>query len=173
MGGPNKLMALFGDQPLIYRTVERATKSHASATIVITGHQADRIEAAIAGLDVKIVHNPDFADGLASSLKAGIAALPADIGGALIVLGDMPGIEVEDLDRMIDAFRQPAARPWSAPLMMAGAAIPYFCRARFFLPWRACRATPARGISWRLRGRMQSISRSVRAPLSTSTRATP
>lgn len=105
MGGPNKLMALFGDRPLIHRTVERATKSHASATVVITGHQADRIETALAGLDVEIVHNPDFANGLASSLKAGIAALPADIAGALIVLGDMPGIGAEDLDRMIDTFR--------------------------------------------------------------------
>lgn len=111
MGGPNKLMALFGDRPLIHRMVERAMKSHASATVVVTGHQAERIEAALGGLDVKIVHNPDFANGLASSLKAGIAALPADIAGALIVLGDMPGVAAEDLDRMIDAFRAAGGRP--------------------------------------------------------------
>ena len=41
---------------------------------------------------MKFVRNPDFATGLASSLKAGIAALPADVAGALIVLGDMPGV---------------------------------------------------------------------------------
>jgi len=105
MGGPNKLMALFGDQPLIRRAAERAIASHVAPTVVVTGHQAERVEAALAGLRVRIVRNPDFATGLASSLKAGIAALPADIDGALIVLGDMPGITTNDLERMVEAFR--------------------------------------------------------------------
>jgi len=110
MGGPNKLMALFDDQTLIRRTVERTLASHVASTMVVTGHQAERVEAAIAGLNAKTVHNPDFGTGLASSLKAGIAALPADIGGALIVLGDMPGITAGDLDRMIEAFRAAGGR---------------------------------------------------------------
>ncbi|MDH6229642.1 molybdenum cofactor cytidylyltransferase [Mesorhizobium soli] len=111
MGGPNKLMALFGDRPLIRLTVERALASNAATTVVVTGHQADRIEAALSGLAVKFVHNPDFATGLASSLKAGIAALPPDITGALIVLGDMPGITADDLNRMITAFKSGGGRP--------------------------------------------------------------
>ncbi len=110
MGGPNKLMALFDGQPLIRRTVERTVASRVASTVVVTGHQAERVEAAIAGLNAKMVRNPDFGTGLASSLKAGIAALPADIGGALIVLGDMPGITAESLDRMIEAFRAAGGR---------------------------------------------------------------
>ncbi|MEP9371371.1 molybdopterin-binding/glycosyltransferase family 2 protein [Mesorhizobium sp. KR1-2] len=111
MGGPNKLMALFGDRPLIRRTAERAVASHAAVTVVVTGHERERVEAVLAGLDVKFVHNPDYATGLSSSLKAGIAALPADIAGALIVLADMPGITTDDLDRMVDAFKAAGGRP--------------------------------------------------------------
>lgn len=111
MGGPNKLMALFGDQPLIRQTVERALAAHAAGTIVVTGHQAERIEDALSGLKVRFTHNPDFASGLSSSLKAGISALPADAAGALIVLGDMPGITTDDLNRVIDTFTADPSLP--------------------------------------------------------------
>jgi molybdenum cofactor cytidylyltransferase len=106
MGGPNKLMALFDGKPLVRRTAERALGSKASGTIVVTGHQRERVRAALPGLDVTFADNPDFADGLSTSLKAGIAYLPEDTAGAMIVLGDMPGIESDDLDRLIDAFRE-------------------------------------------------------------------
>ncbi|RWE47386.1 molybdopterin-binding/glycosyltransferase family 2 protein [Mesorhizobium sp.] len=106
MGGPNKLMALFDGQPLVRRTTERALASKASGTIVVTGHQRERVRAALSGLDVTFADNPDFADGLSTSLKAGIAYLPQDVAGALIVLGDMPGVASGDLDRLIDAFRK-------------------------------------------------------------------
>ncbi|GLQ80393.1 4-diphosphocytidyl-2C-methyl-D-erythritol kinase [Mesorhizobium huakuii] len=106
MGGPNKLMALFDGKPLVRRTAERALASKASGTIVVTGHQRERVRAALAGLDVTFADNPDFADGLSTSLKAGIAYLPEDSAGAMIVLGDMPGVVSGDLDRLIDAFRR-------------------------------------------------------------------
>ncbi len=104
MGGPNKLMALFDDIPLIRRTVMRALASKACGLVVVTGHQAGRVREALAGLDVAIADNADFALGLAGSLRTGIAALPDDADGALVVLGDMPGVRTRDMDRMIDAF---------------------------------------------------------------------
>ncbi|ESY92084.1 molybdopterin-binding/glycosyltransferase family 2 protein [Mesorhizobium sp. LNHC229A00] len=106
MGGPNKLMALFDGQPLVRRTAERALASKASGTIVVTGHQRERVRAALSGLDVTFADNPDFADGLSTSLKAGTAYLTEDAAGAMIVLGDMPGVASDDLDRLIDAFRR-------------------------------------------------------------------
>ncbi|TRC94890.1 4-diphosphocytidyl-2C-methyl-D-erythritol kinase [Mesorhizobium sp. WSM4306] len=106
MGGPNKLLALFDGKPLVRRTAERALGSKASATVVVTGHQRERVRQALAGLDVTFADNPDFAEGLSSSLKAGIAKVRADAVGAMIVLGDMPGISSADLDRLIDAFRR-------------------------------------------------------------------
>lgn len=105
MGGPNKLLALFEDKPLVRQTVERALASRAAGAVVVTGHQEERVRDALSGLGATTVRNADFASGLASSLKAGIAALPADAAGALILLGDMPGVDVSALDRLIAAFK--------------------------------------------------------------------
>ncbi len=110
MGGPNKLMALFDQKPLIRQSAERAIASRTAGTIVVTGHQADRIERTLAGLGTKLVHNADFASGLSSSLKTGIAALPDDAAGALVVLGDMPAVTAADLDHMVEAFRRSGAQ---------------------------------------------------------------
>jgi molybdenum cofactor cytidylyltransferase len=104
MGGPNKLMALFEGAPLVRRTAERALASRAAGTLVVTGHESERTRVALSGLDAPTVHNPAFATGLSSSLKAGIAALPDTAAGALILLGDMPGLTSADLDRLIGAF---------------------------------------------------------------------
>lgn len=104
MGGPNKLLALFGGQPLIRRTVERAASSNAAGIVVVAGHQADRVRAALFGLDVTVLDNQAYRTGLASSLKAGVATLPENAAGALIILGDMPDVSPADLDRLIAAF---------------------------------------------------------------------
>ncbi|MBZ9760790.1 molybdopterin-binding/glycosyltransferase family 2 protein [Mesorhizobium sp. CA8] len=110
MGGPNKLLALFDGEPLVRRTASRALGSKAAATIVVTGHQRERVRSALSGLGVTVADNPDFAAGLASSLKAGIAKVAPDAAGALIVLGDMPGVSSRDLDSLIDAFRSSGGR---------------------------------------------------------------
>ena len=104
MGGPNKLLADIGGRPLVRIITEAVLASRARPVVVVTGHQRDRVEAALAGLPVKFVHNPQFADGLGTSLKAGIAALPADADGAIVCLGDMPQVDAALIDRLIDAF---------------------------------------------------------------------
>ena len=78
MGGPNKLLAELGSKTLVRIVAEQALASKASDVIVVTGHQAAEVEKSLAGLKVKFVRNPDFAEGLASSVKAGIAAVPDD-----------------------------------------------------------------------------------------------
>lgn len=111
MGGANKLMALFADRPLIRQTVERVLDARPAGVVVVTGHQSERIEAALSGLDVRFAHNPDFASGLSSSLKVGLAALPVEAAGALVVLGDMPGVVTADFKRVIDAFSADSTSP--------------------------------------------------------------
>ncbi|MBL8576099.1 MAG: molybdopterin-binding/glycosyltransferase family 2 protein [Mesorhizobium sp.] len=106
MGGPNKLMAHFSGRPLIRQTVERAQASLVRGAVVVTGHQAERVNDALDGLDLEIVRNPDFASGLSSSLKAGIAALPPTSSGALILLGDMPAVSAADMNRLVSEFRK-------------------------------------------------------------------
>lgn len=110
MGGPNKLLALFEGKPLVRRVAERVLESSVAGLVAVTGHQRERIEAALAGLNLTLVHNPDFAEGLSTSLKAGVAALPAGASGALIVLGDMPETSPADFDRLADAFRKAEGR---------------------------------------------------------------
>jgi molybdenum cofactor cytidylyltransferase len=104
MGGPNKLLAEIGGKPLVRIVVDAVLASRARPVVVVTGHQRDKVEAALAGLPVKFVHNPHFADGLGTSLKAGIAALPVEADGAIVCLGDMPQVDAALIDRLIGAF---------------------------------------------------------------------
>jgi len=108
MGGPNKLLAMFDDVPLVRRSAERALASKAASLTIVIGHQGERVRDALAGLPVRFVDNPAYASGLAGSLKTGIATLPATAGGALVLLGDMPEIETRDIDRLIAAFESSA-----------------------------------------------------------------
>src|SRR5262249_5896018 len=104
MGGPNKLLAEIGGKPLVRIVTEQATASRAAPVIVVTGHERPQVEAALAGLRVRFAHNPDYAQGLSTSLKAGLAALPPDVDGAIVCLGDMPHVTAGLIDRMLDAF---------------------------------------------------------------------
>jgi molybdenum cofactor cytidylyltransferase len=105
MGGPNKLLARFGGEPLIRRMAARAIASKADTVVVVTGHRAGDISTALDGLGVEIVHNPAFAEGLATSLKAGLQTVPPEAGGALVLLADMPEITAAIIDKLIDTFR--------------------------------------------------------------------
>ncbi len=106
----SKLVAMLDGKPLVRHAAEAALASRARPVVVVTGHAREAVEAALAGLPLLFAHNADFASGLASSLKAGMAALPGDVAGALVLLGDMPRIEAPLLDRLIGAF---AARPFA------------------------------------------------------------
>jgi molybdenum cofactor cytidylyltransferase len=102
--GSNKLVAELDGEPIVRRTVRAVLASRARPVIVVTGHEADAVRGALAGLDVSFVHNPDFSEGMSTSLRVGIAAAGA-ADGALICLGDMPRLEAKHLDAVIDAYR--------------------------------------------------------------------
>jgi molybdenum cofactor cytidylyltransferase len=104
MGGPNKLTAEISGKPLVRIVAEEVLASRARPVVVVTGHERERVEAALAGLNVQRVHNPDFAAGLSTSLKAGLAALPPEVDGAIVCLGDMPQVRAGLIDSLIAAF---------------------------------------------------------------------
>jgi molybdenum cofactor cytidylyltransferase len=104
MGPDNKLLAEIDGKPMVVRAVEAALASQAETVIVITGHESDRVAAALAGLAVRCVHNPDYAQGLSTSLHRGLASLPAGTDGVVVALGDMPRVEAAAIDRLIAAF---------------------------------------------------------------------
>jgi molybdenum cofactor cytidylyltransferase len=104
MAPRNKLLEEIGGRPVVVRVAEIALASAARPIVVVTGFEAERIAAALRCLDLTCVHNPDFTAGLSTSLRAGLAALPAKSDGALILLGDMPFVEPRDLAALIAAF---------------------------------------------------------------------
>jgi len=112
--GSNKLMLPFKNKPLLRHVAEAVLKSQAEPVIVVTGHQRQEVLSAIDGLEFQDVFNPGFAEGLAGSLKAGIAALGENVDGALILLGDMPLVDAPLIDLLVSARR---ARPDAAAIV--------------------------------------------------------
>jgi molybdenum cofactor cytidylyltransferase len=104
MGGPNKLLAEISGRPLVRIAVDEALASRADSVVVVTGHQRERVEAALQGLKVKTVHNPDYAQGLSTSLRAGLRALPENADGVVVLLADMPQVDAALINRLITAF---------------------------------------------------------------------
>ncbi len=101
---PTKLVAELDGKPIVRRVAEAALAARPRPVVVVTGYARDAVEGAVADLDVGVAFNPKFASGLASSLSVGLAALPPDIVGAIVLLGDMPWIEPRLIDALVDAF---------------------------------------------------------------------
>ena len=116
MGAENKLMADVGGIALVRRVAEAALASTARPVHVVVGHRADDVQAALAGLNVQVFQNPAFADGLSTSLRLGVATVPAASDGAIIMLGDMPEIAPDLLDRLIAAFAPKEGRGIIVPV---------------------------------------------------------
>jgi molybdenum cofactor cytidylyltransferase len=107
-GAGNKLLAPDGGEALVRKAVRAAIDGGLTDVVVVTGHEAEAVRAALDGLAVTIVHNGDFATGQASSVKAGIAAVPEAAEAAMVLLGDMPAVDADVVRRIAAAYR-PAA----------------------------------------------------------------
>lgn len=110
-GGAHKLLARFDGVALIRRTALAAKASSADGVIVVTGHRCDAIEAALEGLPLDLVHNPDYTLGMAGSLNRGLdAAEMSGAEGALVALADMPEVTARHMDALVGAFRRAEGR---------------------------------------------------------------
>ncbi|MGB6285025.1 MAG: molybdopterin-binding/glycosyltransferase family 2 protein [Xanthobacteraceae bacterium] len=132
MGGSNKLLAQIGGRPLLRMVVEAALASQARPVLVVTGHQRERVESALADLPVTFVHNPDYAEGLGTSLKAGIAALPAEVDGVVVCLGDMPQVDAALINRLIGAIDPDKGALVAVPTIDGKRGNPVVWSRRFF-----------------------------------------
>lgn len=103
--GSQKLLAPLLGRPLVRWTVERVLASAVDQVLVVGGREGAGVRDALSGLAVDFVFNPHYADGLSSSLRAGVEALAPHADAALVVLGDQPGLEVEVVDRVVAAYR--------------------------------------------------------------------
>lgn len=115
MGETNKLLADWAGKPLIQHSVDAALASGADSVYVITGHDGERVAAQLTGREVVVVHNPEYAEGLASSLRAAIRVMPGAVDGIVVCLGDMPLVRVAHLDALIAAFSPQEGRTICMP----------------------------------------------------------
>ncbi|HMO73410.1 MAG TPA: nucleotidyltransferase family protein [Paracoccaceae bacterium] len=103
MGARDKLTEQVGGEPMIRRTVRAALATGAPVIVVVPPDRPAR-RAALAGLPVATVIARDAAQGMAASLRAGIAALPRDAAGVMVLPADMPGLTADALQAVIAAF---------------------------------------------------------------------
>ena len=104
MGHINKLLLPLQGRPLLLHMLDALAAGGVHQRLVVTGHDAGAVEAALAGRSERLVTNPDYASGMASSIRAGVEAAPMDTGGLLIGLADMPHIRPSTIRRLVDAF---------------------------------------------------------------------
>ena len=105
MGGEAKLLLDAGGMPMIRRTVRNALAVAPVETVVVTGHGAEAIEAALAGLPVRFVRNPRHEEGQPTSVAVGVGALRDFAAAVIVMLGDQPLVTPADLDALIAAYR--------------------------------------------------------------------
>jgi molybdenum cofactor cytidylyltransferase len=129
-GGRHKLLLPLGGRPVLIHVIETALSSQARPIILVLGHQADQVCAQIAAYsnhqDIHIIENPDYRQGMSTSLHVGLHALidikknnnrrAADVPtSTVILLGDQPLITAAIIDRLI-ATREATGNAIVVPL---------------------------------------------------------
>ena len=137
MGGANKLLLELGGVPLVARSADAVLGSAARPVVVVTGHQAPEVRRALAGRELSFVHNAASAEGLAGSLRAGVAALGEEMAAAVVCLGDMPWVRPAHIDALIAAFAASGERAICVPTFEARRGNPVLWPARYFAEIRA------------------------------------
>ncbi len=114
LGRPKQLLPLAG-QPVLAHVVRAAHDSDLAEVVLVLGHEADAIAAAVGDLGQRTVVNPDWTSGQSTSLRAGLAAVDPTADAVLFLLGDQPGVGRETIDALLAVARaDPEARPIAA-----------------------------------------------------------
>lgn len=132
MAGRNKLLMDVNGWPMIVRVASAVFSSSARPVILVTGHEAERVRAAVGDGSARIVHNPDYRQGMSTSVRAGLAAVPPESEGAVICLGDMPEVTAAHIDRLIQAFDPARGRAICVPTYKGQRGNPVLWARAFF-----------------------------------------
>lgn len=106
--GGGKLLAEWKGAPLVQAAVRIALAAPVERVTVVVGHQASALRRALAplaSLRLCIVENDGWREGIASSLRTGVSALPSDARLAFIYLGDMPLVPHDMATRLLAALK--------------------------------------------------------------------
>jgi CTP:molybdopterin cytidylyltransferase MocA len=101
MGSPKQLLSVRG-RPLLEHVLAQANASRLDEVLVVLGGNAERIAAEVDLGRARVILNPDYASGMASSLRACLAALSPGIQRAVVILGDQPDVSATLLDDLLD-----------------------------------------------------------------------
>jgi molybdenum cofactor cytidylyltransferase len=104
--GQNKLFLSLGGRTVLERAVATAIEAGLDPLVVVVGHEADRVRAALAGSAAVPAFNPDHARGQNTSIAVGVAALPPDADAAVVMLADMPRVDAAMIRGLVAAFRE-------------------------------------------------------------------
>jgi molybdenum cofactor cytidylyltransferase len=116
MGDFKQLMS-YRERTFVEACAETLLASRVDETIVIVGHRAEEVCRAVAHLPVRTVVNENYLDGMASSIKAGVAAIaPGSADAILVALCDQPHVPVAVVDAVVAAYRASGA-PIVAPVI--------------------------------------------------------
>jgi molybdenum cofactor cytidylyltransferase len=130
MGRPKLLLDLHG-KPVIRHTVERVIAAGLEPVLVVVGPEHEALRQALEGLAVRFVINPAPEAGQASSVSAGITAVPTEATAVLIALGDQPGLSLDVVARLRHAIEAPGKRV-AAPRYADGLGNPVLFAAAVF-----------------------------------------
>ena len=103
--GAHKLLLPLGGRPLVGYAVGAALASAAHPVLVVVGYRAEEIRAALPAGTYQIVENARYAEGMATSLRAGIATVPASAAGAIVLLADQPLLRSAHIDSLLTVAR--------------------------------------------------------------------
>lgn len=103
MGQLKQLMP-FGEITILERTIDNLLSSKVSEIIVVLGHEAENVRKTISAIQVKIVINPEYKQGMSTSLITGLKPVARKTQAIMIVLGDLPFVDSKTIDDLIDAF---------------------------------------------------------------------
>lgn len=104
MGATNKLLLSYQGEPMVRHVVNQALAAQCAPVWVITGHDAGAIRNALDGLPVAFVHNPDYAEGQAASVRVAASIDPQ--AALMVLLADMPGVDAMVIHSLVMHYRQ-------------------------------------------------------------------
>lgn len=107
--GRNKLLLGLGRESLVRRAVRVAEEAGLDPVLVVVGHEAERVRAALEGLRCEPVLNARHGLGMSTSLDAGVAAAPGDASAVVVLLGDMPFVDAPMVRALVARHREGGA----------------------------------------------------------------
>jgi len=130
MGQTKQLLPIDG-QPMVRRVVQAVCQAGLAQVVVVVGAEGERVARALADLELEIVHNQAWEQGMSTSVRAGLGALRPEIEAALLVLADQPGLTPGVLNAVVEGYRVSRA-PIVAPFYRGRRGNPVlFARALF------------------------------------------